>query len=121
MHAYLTARHFELTDRIRSHVQRHIFHAVEAHADARDLNRVEVQLSMGQREERFTCHAMIQLPGQREVNVTEHHHDLFAAIDLAEKRLVRALTDLRQRQHTTHRHPRKYSQEKVARILRSTT
>jgi ribosomal subunit interface protein len=121
MHAYLTARHFDLTDRIRAHVQRHLFDAIEAHADARDLNRVEVQLSTGQREERFTCHVMVQLPGQRDINVTEHQHDLFAAIDLAEKRLVHALTDLRQRQLTTQRHPRKYSQEKVARILRSAT
>jgi ribosomal subunit interface protein len=90
MHAYITARHFDLTERIRAHVEQHIIQPIEAHADAHDLNRVEVQLSQGQREERFTCHVMVQLPAHRDVNVTEHHRDLFAAIDLAEKRLLRA-------------------------------
>ena len=121
MHTYLTARHFDLSDRIRDHVQRRIFDAVQSHADARDLNRVEVQLSQGQREERFTCHILLQLTSHRDINVTEHHRDLYAAIDLAEKRLMHALTARRQRQQTSQRHPRKYSQEKVAHIIRSTT
>jgi ribosomal subunit interface protein len=106
MHAYLTARHFSLTERIREHVQRRLFDAIQQHADAHDLNRVEVQLSGGLGEERFTCHVMVQLPGHREVNVTEHHQDLFASIDLAEKRVVQALVALRQRRQTLRRHPR---------------
>lgn len=121
MHTYLTARHFDLSERIRDHVQRRVFDAISAHADAHDLNRVEVQLSTGQREERFTCHILVQLPAQRDINITEHHRDLYAAIDLAEKRLMHALVDVRQRRQTTTRHPRKYSQHKVARIIRSTT
>ena len=118
MHLYLTARHFELTDQIRAHVQRRIVEAVQAHADAHDLNRVEVQLTTGQREERFSCHVLVQLPGHRDVNITEHNHDLYAAIDLAEKRLIHALVALRERNRTTSRHPRKFSWRKIARLLR---
>jgi ribosomal subunit interface protein len=120
MHFYLTARHFDLTDQIRAHVQRRIVDAVTSHADAHDLNRVEVQLTTGQREERFGCHVLVQLPGHRDVNITEYNHDLYAAIDLAEKRLIHSLTALRERKLTENRHPRKFSWGKVARILRST-
>jgi len=118
MHVYLTARHFELSDNIRAHVERRIVETVRAHADAHDLTRVEVQLSTGQRDARFSCHVLVQLPGHRDVNITEHNHDLYAAIDLAEKRLLPALAALREAQLTKKRHPRKFSWEKVARILR---
>ena len=119
MHVYITARHFELTDNIHAHVERRIVETVRAHADAHDLNRVEVQLSTGQRDERFSCHVMVQLPGHRDVNVTEHNHDLYAAIDLAEKRLLASLVALRQKRQTASRHPRKLNWNKVVRILRT--
>jgi ribosomal subunit interface protein len=119
MHFYLTARHFELTDNIRAHVERRILETIRAHADEHDLNRVEVQLATGQRDARFSCHVLVQLPGHRDVNITEHNHDLFATIDLAEKRLLAALVALRQKRQTTARHPRKFSWNKIARILRT--
>ena len=108
MHLYITARHFELSDSVRDHVQRSIVETIESHADAHDLNRVEVQLSVEQgRDAGCTCHVMLQLPGHREINVTEENHDLHAAINLAEKRLIRCLKDLRERRLTKTRHPRK--------------
>lgn len=117
MHFYLTARHFELTDQIRQHVERRILHAVQAHAAAHDLIRVEVQLATGQRDERFSCHVLVQLPGNRDVNITEHNHDLYAAVDLAEKRLLTALIGLRERQVTVARRARKLGWRKLARRL----
>src|SRR4051812_13114743 len=97
MHLYLTARHFSLTEQVRHHVEQHIVDSVRAHADAHDLNRVEVQLEIGQRDARYTCHVLVQLPGHRDINITEHNHDLYAAIDLAEKRLITALVAERER------------------------
>jgi ribosomal subunit interface protein len=119
MHLYLTARHLELTDQIRAHVQKRIVHAVEAHAHAHDLNRLEVQLAhTGQRDAGFACHVLLQLPGHHDINVKEEHRDLYAAIDLAEKRLLNALTAFRERRLTNARHPRKYSWRKISHLLR---
>jgi ribosome-associated translation inhibitor RaiA len=41
---------------------------------------------------------MLTLPAHQDINITEETHDLFEAIDLVEKRLVRNLTEQRQRQ-----------------------
>lgn len=116
MHVYLTARHFELSDSIKAHVKRAIVDTVSAHSDPHDLNRVEIQLSLGRRDVRCACHVMVQLPGHRDINITELNHDLHAAIDLAEKRLLRALADERERRLALRRHPRKYSLQKLARV-----
>ena len=106
MHFYLTARHFDLTDTIRAHVQQQIVDAVEAHTDPHDLNRVEVQLMTGQRDALFGCHVLVQLPGHQEVNITEQNHDLYAAIDSVKKRLTHALASRKERKLTVGRHPR---------------
>lgn len=119
MHFYLAARHLELTDQIRAHVEKRIVRAVEAHANAHDLNRLEVQLHSGQRDARFGCHVLLQLPGHRNINIKEEHRDLYAAIDLAEKRLLNCLIALRERRLTNDRHPRKYSWRKIAQLLRA--
>ena len=119
MHLYLTARHFELTDAIRRYVEERIVRAVQAHSEPHDLNRIEVQLDVGQRDARYGCHVLVQLPGHRDLNVTETNKDLYAAIDRAEKRLLSSLVDARQRVLTTHRHPRKFDAQATARALRS--
>lgn len=106
MHLYLTARHFDLTDPIRDYVQQRLVRAVEAHADPHELNRLEVQLHVGQRDARYGCHVLVQLPNHRDLNVSEEGKDLYAAIDQAEKRLVRALVDARQRAQGAHRQPK---------------
>jgi len=119
MHLYITARHFELTDAIRRHVEEHIVRAVQAHSEPHDLNRIEVQLDVGQRDARFGCHVLVQLPGHRDLNVTETNKDLYAAIDCAEKRLLSVLVDARRRALTARRHPREVSAEGTAGTVRS--
>lgn len=119
MHFYLTARHFSLTDSIRDHVQRHLVDTVSSHADAHDLNRLEVQLAHGQRDERFSCHVLLQLPGHRDVNITEHNHDLYSAVALVQKRLVTVLTALRERRLTLAHRPRRLGRQRIGRIFRS--
>lgn len=118
MHIYITARHFDLTETIREHVLTHLVHAIERHASAHDLSRIEVQLSAGQRDTQYSCHVLLQLTGNRDINVTEHHHDLYAAIDLTQKRLLTALAAIRESRLTKQRHPRKYSWRKIAQVLR---
>jgi ribosomal subunit interface protein len=118
MHLYITARNFELTEGIREHVMAHIVKPVEHHGGAHDLTRIEVQLSTGQRDALYACHVLVQLTGHRDINISEHNHDLYAAIDLAEKRLLPVLTGLRETQLTKKRHPRKFSWRKVSEILR---
>jgi ribosome-associated translation inhibitor RaiA len=116
MHDYLTARHFELSDKIRAHVKRSIVDTISAHSTPHDLNRVEIQLSLGRRDVRCACHVLVQLPGHRDINITELNHDLHSAIDLAEKRLLHALADERARRLSLKRHPRKYSLQRLARM-----
>jgi ribosomal subunit interface protein len=117
MHFYITARHFELTDQIRAHVDKRIVQPIQAHADAHDLNRLEVQLHSGSRDARFGCHVLLQLTGHRDINIKEEHRDMYAAIDLVEKRLVNALVALRERKLTNDRHPKKFSWRKIGRLL----
>lgn len=119
MHVYITARHFDLSQSLREHVERHIVTAARRHADAHDLNRIEVQLETQQRDPRYGCHVLVQLPGHRDINISEHDHDLYAAINLAEKRLVSTLVNERERLLTRQRHPRKFGWRKIARLLRS--
>jgi ribosome-associated translation inhibitor RaiA len=90
MDLYVTARpgHFEMTPKIRSYVDKRLVHAVEAHASAHDLVRMEVQLTKFEHESRYRCHVMLSLPGHQDINITEETHDLFESIDLVEKRLV---------------------------------
>ena len=119
MHVYITARHFDLTDAIKEHIERQIVDAARRHASAHDLNRIEVQLETGQREARYTCHVLLQLPGHRDINISEHDHDLYGAINQAEKRLISALVNERERLITQQRHPRKFSWRKLAGLLKS--
>lgn len=119
MHYFLSARHFQLTEANRKYVERHIVDAVQNHADEHSLTRVEVQLGLGQRDARYGCHVMVQLPRRRAINITEENKDMYAAIDLAEKRLVRQLVDTRQKELTKARHPRKFSWGRVLRALRT--
>ncbi|MGE5788071.1 MAG: ribosome hibernation-promoting factor, HPF/YfiA family [Myxococcales bacterium] len=105
MDLYLTARpgSFELSPAIRQYVEKRLVKAVESHSDAHDLVRMEVQLTHFEHEARVRCHVLLQLPAHKEINITEETHDVYEAIDLAEKRLKRNLTEERQRQLTEKR------------------
>jgi ribosomal subunit interface protein len=116
MHLYLTARHLELTDALRQHVQRHLVAAIDAHG-ARAV-RMEVQLyRMSDRDRGYGCHVLLDLSRRHEINIREEDHDLYEAIDRAQKRLVRSFTELRDRRLTESRHARKYTLGRLARAL----
>jgi ribosomal subunit interface protein len=98
MHLYVTGRHLELTDSIHDYVRRRLVEPVQAHADAHDVQRMEVQLySLTEGESRFGCHVLLQLPHDQDLNIREETIDLYEAIDRAEKRLLRQLVDHRAR------------------------
>jgi len=114
---YLTARHLELTDALRAHVERHLEQALAGHTSATVI-RMEVQLyKVSEREIRYGCHVLLELVHRHDINIREEDRDLYEAIDLAQKRLLRAVTDYRDRQLTEARHSRKYSFERLTRAL----
>ena len=114
---YLTARHLYLSEALRAHVTRHLSDAVQGHTSS-NITRMEVQLyKLGGREVQFGCHVLLELSPRHEINVREEDKDLYEAIDLAQKRLLHALTDFHERRLTLGRRTRKYSFERLARAL----
>ena len=117
MDLYLTARHIELTDALKTHVDRHILQAGLGHMSVK-ATRVEVQLyKTSDRDVRFGCHVLVELSHKHDISIREESHDLYEAIDLAQKRLSRAIVDYRDRQLTEGRRTRKYSFDRLARAL----
>lgn len=105
MHFYVTARHFELTPSIREYVEQRLLHAVQTHATAHDLVRMEVQLTHFEAStQRYRCHVLLQLPRHHDINISEETLDLYEAVDRVEKRLLRHLVEQRQRMNTEQRH-----------------
>jgi ribosomal subunit interface protein len=112
MHLYVTARHFDMSPSIHEHVEQRLVGVIQGHATAHDLLRMEVQLTkLEESDTRFRCHILLQLPGHHDINITEDGLDLYESIDRAEKRLVRKLTDERQRQRSERRHAKPQDQE----------
>jgi ribosomal subunit interface protein len=117
VHVYLTARHFDLTDEIRAYVEQRIVEPLRTHTSMK-IPRVEIQLVPAtERGGQMSCHIHIELKGHRDINISEIAGDVHAAIDLAQERALRALTEQRDKMLTLSRHPRKYSFDKLARIL----
>jgi ribosome-associated translation inhibitor RaiA len=114
---YLTARHLELDDRVRDYVERHLVEPVRNH---NGLNKVRMEIQLfrdADRGHRLGCHVLVEVKGHRDINVRERDDDIFTAIDLAQARTIRALTEIRDRILTLSRHPKKYSVAKLARAL----
>lgn len=117
MHVYLTARHIELTPAIRAYVDSRIVAPVRDH-NRLHVTRVEVQLyPEGEKGNYVGCHVLVSVKGHKDISVREIDHSLFEAIDVAKDRVVRQLTELRDRILTRSRHPRKYSFARLARAL----
>jgi ribosomal subunit interface protein len=113
----MTARHLELTDGLKNHVERHLVEAVRGHTGA-NITRMEVQLyQVSEREPLFGCHVTLELSPRHDLNIREEDNDLYEAIDVAQKRLLVALTAYRDRLITQSRHPKKYSYDRIARAL----
>jgi len=105
---YLTARRIQLTEALHDHVERHLRDAIEGRTNLR-TTRMEVQLyRISGRDLRYGCHVLLELSRRQSVNIREEDRDLYAAIDVAQKRLVRAVTEVRDRQVTEGRHTRRY-------------
>ena len=106
MHLYLTARHMDLTHELRSYVERHLVDPVRDH-NSLNILRMEVQLFReGDRGPFAGCHVLVEIEGKHELNVREVDETLFEAIDLAQARVIRHLTDLHDEMVSERRHPR---------------
>jgi ribosome-associated translation inhibitor RaiA len=115
---YLTARHLELTNEIRAHVEKRIVQAIRDHGLGDKVMRLEIQLiHEARRDAQLACHVLAQLKGHQDVNVRELASDAMTAIDLMHDRLLPLLTEQRDRLLTLRRHPRKYSVRRLLRAL----
>ena len=117
MHVYVAARHVEQTEAIKQYLQAHLIEPIRDHTRIK-ISRVEVQLFLdGDKADRFGCHVLVSVKGDKDINVRELDESLYAAIDVAKDRVLRQLTEVRNRMLTAGRHPRKYSFDKLARML----
>jgi ribosomal subunit interface protein len=106
MHVYLTARHLELSDEIRDYVEARLCRPVREHNGLK-VTRLEIQLFPdGEKGTHLGCHVRVTVKGPHELNVRERGQTLLQAIDLAKDRVVRQLSELRDRLLTGHRHRR---------------
>jgi putative sigma-54 modulation protein len=117
LHVYLAARHVELTDALRAYVEQHLVEPIRTHTRLM-INRVEIQLfAEGDKGNHYGCHVLVELKSDRGINIREIQDDLYAAVDVARDRVVRQLTEFRDRMLTASRHPKKYSFERLGRAL----
>jgi ribosome-associated translation inhibitor RaiA len=106
VHVYLTARHMSFSDVLREYVERHLVEPIRNH-NSLEIVRMEVQLFReGDKGPFYGCHVLVDVEGKHELNVREIDETLFEAIDLAQARVIRALTDLHHEILTGRRHPR---------------
>ena len=114
MHVYLAARHVTLTDELRAYTESHLLEPIRSHTGL-TINRVEVQLfSEGPNG---GCHVLVEIKGHKDINVRELQDNIQAAIDVAKDRVVRHLTDVRDKILTQRRHPKKFSFGRLRRAL----
>lgn len=112
---YVTARRMALTPPIRQYIEDRIVKSVERHSGSLGVMSMEVQLYRpANREVRYGCHVLVHMPGRLAINIREEARDLYEAIDLTDKRLVRDLVDHREKLDTLSRFPTKYYAAKVA-------
>lgn len=111
---YVTARHMKLTPPIRQYIQSRLVRSVERHAGKVDVTRMEVQLErMTNREIRFACHVLLNMPGRNAINIREEARDLYETIDNTDRRMVREMVDHIEKIDTLARFPTKYYAAKV--------
>jgi ribosomal subunit interface protein len=116
LNVYLTARHIELSERIREHVEKRLIQPLREYNSLK-IVRVEIQIYQeAERGPMVGCHVLVEVKGHHDINIREIDNDVFAAVDLAKDRTFVALKELRDKMLTLSRHPKKYS---LARIMRS--
>ena len=115
MHVCLAARHVELSDELRAYVEDHLVAPLREHTRL-TINRVEVQLF--EEGTKGGCHVLVSVKGHHDINVRElQDGGLYAAIDVAKDRVVRQLTEIRDKILTQSRHPKKFSFGRLGRAL----
>jgi ribosomal subunit interface protein len=117
LHVYLTARHLELTDALRAYAESHLVQPIREH---NGLTIVSLQTQLfpdGEKGNHFGCHVLVAVKGHHDLNVREVQDDIYAAINVAKDRVLRQLTELRDKMLTVSRHPKKYSFSKLGRAL----
>ena len=115
MHVYLAARHVELTDELRAYVEDHLVAPLREHSSL-TINRVEVQLF--EEGTHGGCHVLVAVKGHHDLNVRElQAGGIYAAVDVAKDRVVRQLTEVRDKILTQARHPKKFSFARLGRAL----
>jgi putative sigma-54 modulation protein len=113
----LTARHIDLTDSIREHVEKRIIQPLREYGS---LNIIRTEIQLYQETERgpmVGCHVLVEVKGHHDINIREVDNDVFAAVDLAKDRVFVALKEMRDKRLTLSRHPKKYSLGKLMRAL----
>jgi ribosome-associated translation inhibitor RaiA len=114
---YLAARHVELTNALRDYVEAHLLEPIATHTGL-NIIRTEVQLfAEGEKGNHYGCHVLVDIKGHRGVNVREIQDNPQAAIDVARDRVIRNLTEIRDRILTLGRHPKKFSFARLGRAL----
>jgi ribosomal subunit interface protein len=117
LHVYVAARHVDKSEGIKQYVEEHLVEPIRGHTGL-NVRRVEVQLfADGEKGNHFGCHVEVKVKGNHDINVREIDQTLYAAIDLAKDRVLRQLTELRDKILTVRRHPKKYSVGRLARAL----
>lgn len=114
MHVYLAARHVALSDELRAYVEHHLLSPIRHHTGL-NIIRAEVQLFVEGNQ--GGCHVLVEVKGHHEINVTELQDSLLAAIDVARDRVIRRLTEMRDKMVTRRRHPRRFSFARLGRAL----
>ena len=114
MHVYLAARHVALSDELRAYVEAHLIEPVAGHTGL-TINRVEVQLF--EEGTKGGCHVLVGIKGHHDLNIREIQDTIQAAVDVARDRVIRQLTELRDKILTVRRHPKKFSLQRLGRAL----
>ncbi|MCA1664922.1 MAG: HPF/RaiA family ribosome-associated protein, partial [Myxococcales bacterium] len=101
-------------DELRAYTEAHLLDPIRNHTGL-TINRVEVQLfSEGQNG---GCHVLVEMKGHKDINVREMQDNIQAAVDVAKDRVIRNLTDVRDKILTQRRHPKKLSLGRLRRAL----
>lgn len=114
MHVYLAARHVELTDELRAYVEAHLIDPIAQHTG---LNIIRAEVQLFEEGPQGGCHVFVEVKGHRDINVRELQDSIHAAVDVARDRVVRQLTEIRDRLLTVRRHPKKFSFARLGRAL----
>jgi ribosome-associated translation inhibitor RaiA len=103
-----------LSEELRAYVEDHLVEPIRRHTGLK-IPRVEVQLfSEGAHG---GCHVLVQVKGHHDINIRELQDNIQAAVDVARDRVVRQLTETRDRMLTRGRHPQKFSFARLGRAL----